>query len=36
MSMKQLEKFMSRLQSNDTIRDEVQRCGKVNSCVVKV
>ena len=36
MSMKQLETFMSRVQSNDNIRDEVQRCGKDNSCVVKV
>jgi len=36
MSMKQLETFMSRVQSNDSIRDEVQRCGKDNSCVVKV
>ena len=27
MSMKQLETFMSRVQSNDSIRDEVQRCG---------
>ena len=36
MSMKQLETFMSRMQSNDSIRDEVQRCGKDNSCVVKV
>ena len=30
MSMKQLETFMSRVQSNDSIRDEVQRCGKDN------
>ena len=36
MSMKQLETFMSRVQSNDNIRAEVQRCGKDNSCVVKV
>ena len=36
MSMKQLETFMSRVQSNDSLRDEVQRCGKDNSCVVKV
>ena len=36
MSMKQLETYMSRVQSNDSIRDEVQRCGKDNSCVVKV
>ncbi|MAR06245.1 MAG: hypothetical protein CL862_03985 [Cyanobium sp. NAT70] len=36
MSMKQLETFMSRVQSNDSIRDEVQRCGRDNSCVVKV
>ena len=34
MSMKQLETFMSRVQINDSIRDEVQRCGKDNSCVV--
>ena len=36
MSMKQLETFMSRVQSNDNIRAEVQRCGEDNSCVVKV
>lgn len=36
MSMKQLETFMSRVKSNDGIREEVQRCGKDNSCVVKV
>lgn len=36
MSMKQLETFMSRVQSNDALRDEVQRCGKDTSCVVKV
>ena len=36
MSMKQLETFMSRVQSNDNIRSEVQRCGEDNSCVVKV
>ena len=36
MSMKQLETFMSRVQSNDNIRAEVQRCGKDNSFVVKV
>ena len=36
MSMKQLETFMSRVQSNDNIRTEVQRCGEDHSCVVKV
>ena len=36
MSMKQLETFLSRVQSNDNIRNEVQRCGEDNSCVVKV
>ena len=30
MSMKQLETFMSRVQSNDNIRAEVQRCGEDN------
>jgi hypothetical protein len=35
MSMKQLETFMSRVQSNDNIRDEVQRCGKDNSCFLQ-
>ncbi|MEB3158159.1 MAG: Nif11 family protein [Synechococcus sp.] len=36
MSMKQLETFMAKAQSNDSIRSEVQACGKDNTCVAKV
>jgi hypothetical protein len=36
MSMKQLVSFMSRAQSNDSIRSEIQHCGDDNTCVLKV
>ena len=36
MSMKQLVSFMSRVQSNDYLRSEIQHCGNDNSCVLKV
>jgi hypothetical protein len=36
MSMKQLVSFMSRVQSNDSLRSEIQHCGDDNSCVMKV
>ena len=36
MSMKQLVSFMSRVQSNDSLRSEIQHCGDDNSCVLKV
>jgi len=36
MSMKQLETFLSKAQSNDTIRREVESCGTDNTCVAKV
>ena len=36
MSMKQLQTFMAKAQSNDSIRREVQACGKDNTCVAKV
>ena len=36
MSMKQLQTFMAKAQSNDSIPREVQACGKDNTCVAKV
>jgi predicted ribosomally synthesized peptide with nif11-like leader len=36
MSMKQLVSFMSRVQSNDSLRSEIQHCGDDNSCVLNV
>ena len=36
MSMKQLETFLSKAQSNDSLRREVEACGKDNTCVAKV
>lgn len=36
MSMKQLETFLAKAQSNDTIRREVESCGTDNTCVAKV
>ncbi|EAU72417.1 hypothetical protein BL107_16455 [Synechococcus sp. BL107] len=36
MSMKQLVSFMSRVQSNDSLRSEIQHCGDDNNCVLKV
>ena len=36
MSMKQLETFLAKAHSNDSIRSEVEACGKGNTCVAKV
>ena len=36
MSMKQLETFMAKAQSNDSIRSEVAACGKDITCVAIV
>jgi hypothetical protein len=36
MSMKQLETFLAKAQSNDTIRREVESCGSDTICVAKV
>lgn len=33
MSMKQLETFLAKAQSNDTIRREVESCGTDTFCV---
>ena len=36
MSMKQLETFLAKAHSNDSIRSEVEACGQDNTCVAKV